>query len=73
MRGERASAGAKVNLSAWWAWLLTHEHHVVVHAVHMDRLHEVVEAAFPVCAVGRAGVVLEKVTEELQVRGDSRC
>lgn len=34
----------------------------------MDRLHEGVEAAFPVRAIGRAGVVLEKVTEKLQVR-----
>lgn len=50
----------------WGCGQLTHEHHVVVHAVHTDRFQ--VTAAFPVGAVGPAGVVVVKVAKELQVR-----
>lgn len=54
-------------------WLLTQEHHVVVQAGHTDRLPEGAVGASPVWAGGGPNAVLKKVTEELQVKGHSRC
>lgn len=57
-----------VRRNRWGCGELTHEHHVVVHAVHTGRFQ--VAAAFPVGTFGPAGVVVVKVAEELRVRDD---
>lgn len=54
-------------------WLLTQEHHVVVQAGHTDRLPEGAVGASPIWAGRGPSAGLKKVTEELQVKGHSRC